>query len=139
MNIVLFKEALQHLTRVHRILRLQRGHVLLVGMNGTGKRSLIKLASFAAECEVFEITINRVYGEMTFHEELKRLLCTAGVQNKKIVLLLAGSWLAKESFLESINNILMTGMVPALFNDTEKDAISNRCRPTAESTPGISK
>lgn len=59
MNLVFFEDALEHLTRIHRTMRLPQGNSLLVGVGGSGKQSLSKLAAFTAECEVFEITLTR--------------------------------------------------------------------------------
>ncbi|BES91051.1 Dynein heavy chain, N-terminal region 2 [Nesidiocoris tenuis] len=48
MELILFEDALEHVTRIHRVLRHPRGHVLLLGAPNSGKRSLTKLASFTA-------------------------------------------------------------------------------------------
>lgn len=87
MNLVLFNDALDHLTRVHRVLRIPQGNALLVGVGGSGKQSICRLAAFAAECEVFEITLSRGYNESSFREDLKILYNKLGMENKKMVFL----------------------------------------------------
>lgn len=39
MNLVLFEDALEHLTRIHRVIRMDKGNALLVGVGGSGKAS----------------------------------------------------------------------------------------------------
>lgn len=50
--LVLFKDAVEHMCRVARVLSLQRGHFMLVGVGGSGKKSITTLASALAGCEL---------------------------------------------------------------------------------------
>ncbi|KAI8847268.1 dynein heavy chain and region D6 of dynein motor-domain-containing protein [Chytridium lagenaria] len=127
MNLVLFEDALDHLTRLHRVVRMKRGHALLVGVGGSGKQSLTRLASFAAGFKVFEIVLTRGYGEAEFRESLKGLYSqlASGV---KTVFLFTDAHVVQEGFLELINNMLTTGMVPALYEDDEKEALLGTIR-----------
>lgn len=139
-QLVLFEDALEHLTRIHRGIRLHKGHMLIIGVGGSGKQSLTRLASFAAGCEMFEIMLSRGYNENSFKEDLKKMFNILGVDNKNLVFLFTEAQIAKEGFLEYVNNVLAIGMVPALFNDEEKDAITGNCRAAAkEAGFGITK
>ena len=46
---------------------------MLIGVGGSGKHSIARLAAFASGCEVFEITLSRGYNENSFKEDLKIL------------------------------------------------------------------
>ena len=126
MTLVLFEAALEHLCRIHRIIRNPRGNALLVGVGGSGKQSLTKLATFCSGYKLFQISLCRGYGEELFKDDLKELYKQLG--NGEVVFLFTDAHVVKEGFLEFINNMLTTGMVPALYTSDEKDALCSTVR-----------
>jgi len=59
MNLVLFEDAIMHVCRINRILELPRGNALLIGVGGSGKQSLSRLAGFISSLEVFQIQFRK--------------------------------------------------------------------------------
>jgi hypothetical protein len=64
-------DAVDHVARICRILSTERGSAMLVGVGGSGKQSLAKLAAYIAGSKVFQIAVSKGYGVASFLEDIK--------------------------------------------------------------------
>jgi len=128
MHLVMFRDALEHLARISRIIKLPRGHALLVGVGGSGRQSVSKLAAYIQGYSSFQIEISRTYGHENFREDLKKLFHTSGVQGKPTVFIFTDTQIVNEAFVEDINSLLGSGEVPNLYAADETAAIRDAVR-----------
>lgn len=68
MRLVLFLDAVDHVARICRVLRQPQGNMLLLGVGGSGRKSLARLAAHICDAEVVQIEITKGYGHPEWRE-----------------------------------------------------------------------
>jgi len=132
MDLVLFEQAMEHVCRITRIISNPGGHALLVGVGGSGKQSLSKLAAHIAQCDVKQLAVTSKFTVGDLKEALKEMYKTTGVKASGLVFLLTDSQIVNDKFLVYINDILSSGWIADLFERDEIDAMFNAIRNEAK-------
>ena len=132
-RLVLFPTAIEHLCRIARILGRPRGSALLVGVGGSGRRSLCKLACHVEGVELHMPTAGsaKEYGHVEWREDLRRAATRAGVDGAPVALMLSDAHIKDEALLEDVQRLLDGCEVPALLTDEETEAACSRLRAEA--------
>lgn len=133
MDLVFYNDCIDHLLRIHRIIRIERGNALLIGVGGSGKQSLAKLATFIARYDLWTIKITSRFEEKHFREQLVELFKRFDELGEvtPVTFLFTDEQVLDEGFMELINNILTTGIVPAIFEKGDKDSIIEKWKSEA--------
>ncbi|KAG5504517.1 hypothetical protein JKF63_04969 [Porcisia hertigi] len=120
LKLVVFNYVLEHVARISRVLRQPGGHLLLLGVGGSGRRSCTRLGAFIQECDYRTTTPSKDYDHSDFLDDIRQLLLQTGQKAYSTAFVLSDSQIVSESFLEDICSLLNTGEIPGLWN-TKQD------------------
>lgn len=84
------------------------------------------------DATTIQIEISKLYGKNEWHEDLKKIVKSAGAKGISTVFLFTDSQIKQEGFVEDINNLLNTCEVPNLFPPEEKAEIMEAVRSLAK-------
>jgi len=129
MNLVLFDDALGHLLRITRIIGSPGGNALLVGVGGSGKQSLTKLASYIEKQNFFQIALTKNFSEKDLKDNIKDLYETCGPKAESVTFIMTDAEIKNDSFLEAINSMLATGEIPGLHAKDDREMIPVQIKP----------
>lgn len=121
---------------------MPRGNVLLFGLGGSGRRSVVKLAATIADANLIQPDVTNNYTYSHWTEDMKRVLLSAGMEYRKTVLLFSDNQAKDEQFFEDIHSLLSAADLNNVFAAEEKVAILDKMQTEAkamnrnvESTP----
>ncbi|XP_040316731.1 cytoplasmic dynein 2 heavy chain 1 [Herpailurus yagouaroundi] len=123
LDILLFQEVLEYVSRTDRVLSCPGGSLLLAGRSGVGRRTVTSLVSHMHGAMLFSPKISRGYELKQFKNDIKHVLYLAGVEAQQVVLLLEDYQLVHPTFLEMINSLLSSGEVPGLYTLEELEPL----------------
>ncbi|OWR51670.1 putative dynein beta chain ciliary [Danaus plexippus plexippus] len=132
MTIVLFDYALEHLSKICRLLSMPSGNALLVGVGGSGRQSLTRLASTILGQQVYQPEITKSYSVKDWHDDIKLVLRESGGLNKDTTFLFTENQIKEEVFIQNLDSLLNSGEVPNLYGLDEMQEILELVRLAAQ-------
>lgn len=123
LKLVQFKEALQRVSRMERIMGQTGGSMLLAGRPGVGRSSAVELACHILKIKTMQLNVTKNYSLKQFYIELKNILQITGVLGEEVAFIVEDYQLVDPNILETVNSLLSGGEVPGLYSHDELESI----------------
>ncbi|XP_062587861.1 dynein heavy chain domain-containing protein 1-like, partial [Saccostrea cucullata] len=153
MDLVFFSDAVRHAARLSRVLAIQGGHAILLGMSySTGRATLARLAAYIAHCKKYPGYCCRKKCRGLFEpkpqsdssrnlqilrEHIKRACYHTGILGKPTVLLVHED--LGEECLQDVACLMNEGTSPGLYSDEEIQNIVSAVMPGGVTTKRVDK
>uniref|UniRef100_A0A8W8M9M4 AAA+ ATPase domain-containing protein n=1 Tax=Magallana gigas TaxID=29159 RepID=A0A8W8M9M4_MAGGI len=139
-DLVFFSDAVRHAARLSRVLAIQGGHAILLGMSySTGRATLARLAAYIAHCKLFEPKPQTDPSKnfLIVREHIKRACYHTGILGKPTVLLIHEH--LGEDCLQDVACLMNEGTSPGLYTDEEIQNIVSAVMPGGVTTKRVDK
>jgi dynein heavy chain, axonemal len=94
-----------------------------LGVGGSGRQSLSRLASYICNYKMFQIEVVKGYNMSNWREDVKKVLLQCGYDNKQTTFLFCDTQIINEQMLEDLNGILNSADVPNLYKKEDFEII----------------
>ncbi|EAY22062.1 Dynein heavy chain family protein [Trichomonas vaginalis G3] len=112
-KIVFFDEIIEFICKVERRLSENSGHLLLVGLSGTGKTLIPNFVSFILNYDFVRLHVYKGYGLSDFDNDLRKILKSC-IQ-KPVVFHVKENDLILSQMTEKLNVLMQESNIPGLF------------------------
>ncbi|CAI9737451.1 cytoplasmic dynein 2 heavy chain 1-like isoform X1 [Octopus vulgaris] len=130
-DMLIFKEVIDHIARVDRVLTMAGGSLLMAGSSGVGRRSAVRLVAFMHQMHVFSPKVSRSYSIKQFKLDLKGLFQLSGIEDQHVLLLIEDHTIFDSAMLELVNSLLSAGEIPGLYTPEELGPLLQPLKDTA--------
>ncbi|KAL7667891.1 hypothetical protein ACOME3_008618 [Neoechinorhynchus agilis] len=132
-DVVLFDEMLDYCLRIDRVFKQPSGHILLIGVPGSGRTIIARFVAWLNGLSVFQLKVHSNYTMCNFDDDLKNVLRRCACKQERVVFALDyESFALGTGFLERMNTLLANGEVPGLFEGDEYTQLINECKNVAQ-------
>ncbi|CAG8718432.1 23040_t:CDS:10, partial [Dentiscutata erythropus] len=127
-SLILFDDFIDHVLHIDHVFKQMQGHLLLIGISGSGKTILSRFVAWMNGLSVFQINAHNKYTSDDFDNDLRTVLKRAGCKEEKICSIKNESNMSCSSFLERMNTLLVNADVLGLFKNDEYNALITSCK-----------
>lgn len=137
-DLVFVREAIRHAARLSRVLGYPGAHALLLGLPcSNGRSTLTKLAAYAAQCKLYEVTGSEADVGHSFHDLVKQCCYTAAVLGRSTVLYVESG--VQDEILTKVCSLMVEGTFPGLYSEAELQHIAAAMTPGQVQTKRVDK
>lgn len=127
-DLILHDGVLDLALRCDRVLQQPAGHLLLIGVAGSGRATVARFCAWLRGLALYSLPTARAYGEARFDKDVRALLRRVGVQGERICWVLDESQMAEPARVEKLNTLLANAEVAGLFEGDEYTSLLSALR-----------